>query len=87
MPPKLPPLKLGEVKGGGILRRIKLADLLASSGGGSRAVVKLSHLDSVGDALRVLAEHHILSAPGELSGQHSAAQPLTAPRSCHQAHV
>lgn len=55
------PPKLELPSGHGVLSSIRLADVLGES---PHAVVRLAHTQTIADALSILAQHNILSAPG-----------------------
>ena len=61
-----PPPKLELPGGHGVLSTIRLSDVLGASPHG---VVRLAHTQTIGDALRILAQYNILSAPGACRGR------------------
>ena len=65
-----------------VLSSIRLADVLGES---PHSVVRLAHTQTIADALSILAQHNILSAPG--ARLHLPALPRSAVRTVPRAHI
>jgi hypothetical protein len=79
------PPKLELPSGRGVLSSIRLADVLGEA---PHAVVRLAHTQTIADALSILAQHNILSAPGaRLRRRARAARAVPRARGAHAAAV